>query len=209
LTSRIQLGVGVGLGADRPMPRWEALNARLATVDVLAEGRLAALLGSNPMGGSVGPPTPIHDRQLEDLFAEVRQMREQNERLRSDRLRPRHIPFLLGCWTSAGIETAAGVADGVGLVGNNTVALGHDIAEFRAHAAAARRDPDTLPVIVLATADPGHAEPDQLFHGPVDDLATAEKLGVSQVIVGLDAPISDQLAIMARLSERYPGPTAS
>jgi len=109
------------------MPRWRR-STRDSRRWTCSRRALGGPDGLESYGRSVGPPTPIPTDSWR-ISSPGKQMREQNERLRTAACGPRTSH---SCWVVGRPRESRRRRrrDGVGLVGNNTAALGHDIAEF-------------------------------------------------------------------------------
>ncbi|MFL6115905.1 MAG: LLM class flavin-dependent oxidoreductase [Catenulispora sp.] len=225
-TTSIQLGIGV-LSTFLHTP--VTLARRLATLDQFSGGRLTAGLAAATV-----PPEIVAvdggggDRaaQLEEFVAAVRGLWAAHPAgfagkcyqvpawpLSPKPVRPQGIPLLLSASSSAGLQQAGRIADGIYPVVSSLPVLQALVAAFREAADAAGRDPRTL--IVAARVDVRITARPVYHHRPflggavaqvVQDLADMAPLEVDDMVFRLlnhDDPDQAQEPILHELIDAF------
>lgn len=229
LTTTVELGTSAVIALPQPPV---LLAKRLATLDRLSGGRVIAGLvqGWMPQELAAGgiPPERVGDGW--DAYVGALRAVWGPDPVRHD-VEPYPIPpsaigpkpvrplkVIMGYSTGAGIRRAARIADGLHPFQTDLTTLGAHVDLFRRTAAAAGRDPATLPIVLRTAASlddgdhdrdraaggPGEPAGRKLLHGTIDqwlaDLAALAEIGVGHVLVGLGAmPVQEQLEVMSRL----------
>jgi probable F420-dependent oxidoreductase len=220
LTQRIRLGTSVVDALFHPPV---VLARRYATLDQLSGGRVIAGLGQGWMPqefAAAGVPMRRKGAGMDEAIAAMRACWGPDPvtyegrfyRIEPAEINPKpvqpSIPVLLGSTTPAGIRRAARIADGL-----NPIAFSDDVVRtatttFRAAAAAAGRDPDTLTVAVRAnvpiTSKPLETDRPYLGGSPdqiAEDLKRLDGTGVDHVLfAAINATdVDDLVGLLERL----------
>jgi alkanesulfonate monooxygenase SsuD/methylene tetrahydromethanopterin reductase-like flavin-dependent oxidoreductase (luciferase family) len=201
-TTRVRLGVGVEVTESASSV---VLAKALSTLDVLSEGRLSVSLGSGSLGTGEGASV---DETLDVLEAtwSASTLTDGAARLMQ---RP-HPPLLLVANTRSQLDRVARRGDGWNPDGVPVDCLAGMWAEVRDLAAAHRRDPDTLQLVVRADVvltDRAAAGDRPIYHGTVeqvaDDVDATRRVGAHEIVLGLvgDPSLDEALDAYARVAE--------
>jgi len=213
MTRTVTLGTSV-LGALFHVP--VVLARRLATLDRFSGGRVVAGLGQGWIPqefATANVPVKRRGRGFEEFVAALRAAwgpdpvefsgrcyRIPASAINPKPVRPEGIPILIGALAPAAIERAARIGDGLNTMASSPQRLRATVDRFRAHAAAAGRDPASLRIVVRANTpitDTAMGAGRPFLGGSpaqiAEDLRRAEDLGVDHVLFGnlAEPPVFD------------------
>lgn len=211
VTTRVRLGTSVLV---TPWYRPAMLTRSLRSLDVLSDGRLTIGLGLGwalDDATALGIPGQELARRLDDALdvmgAAWAPPGDGRDPDAPTRARP---PVLLAGDAPDALDRVARRADGWNPAGLPIDRLGPMWATVRERAAAHRRDPEALELVVRADVDITDAPVDgdrPPYHGTVEqvaaDIADTRRAGAHEVILGLrgDPCLDQALDLYARLAE--------
>jgi probable F420-dependent oxidoreductase len=219
-TSTIKLGTSVIVAI---LQNPAALARRFATLDQLSAGRVIAGLGQGwvPQSFTAANVSPKHkgarfEEHIQALRAawgpdpvrfEGRYYTIAESQIGPKPVRPDGPTVLAGAATPAGVERAGRLGVGINPVFFNWDALTGQVTTFRAAAAAAGHDPDSLPIVLRVNGDisDNSAEQQQPLTGPIDrvaaDIERVRSLGINHIAWAMFVTKPDeQLRLMERLT---------
>ncbi|TQM36043.1 TIGR03619 family F420-dependent LLM class oxidoreductase [Pseudonocardia cypriaca] len=220
-TSRITLGTSVVVAL---LHNPADLARRFATLDRLSGGRVVAGLAQGWMAQefeAAGVPLSNRGPRFSEFIEAVRALwgpdpvsydgrfyRIEESNVGPKPTRAGGIPILAGAGSPAGIRRAARLGLGLNPVWFGWEALEGAVQVFRAAAAEAGHDPETLPVVVRVNQFPA-AEPTADGASPtgspeqiLEAIPRLEAIGVTELLWNLDddGPLDDQLSRLAQLA---------
>jgi probable F420-dependent oxidoreductase len=220
-TSRITLGTSVVVAL---LHNPADLARRFATLDRLSGGRVVAGLAQGWMAQefeAAGVPLSNRGPRFSEFIEAVRALwgpdpvsydgrfyRIEESHVGPKPVRAGGIPILAGAASPGGIRRAARLGLGLNPVWFGWEALEGTVQAFRAAAAEAGHDPETLPVVVRVNQFPA-AEPTDDGASPtgspeqiLEAIPRLEAIGVTELLWNLDddGPLEDQLSRLAQLA---------
>ena len=218
-TSRVTLGTSIMVAL---LHNPAALGRSFATLDRLSGGRAVAGIGQGWMSQefeAAGVPMSRRGTGFTEFVEALRAVWGPDPvsydgrfyRIASSTIGPKPVqaggvPILAGAASPGGIVRAARLGLGLNPVWFGWEALEGTVQAFRAAAAEAGHDPETLPVVVRVNQFPA-AEPSADGASPTgspDQIAEAiprlERLGVTELLWNFDeGPVDEQLARLTEL----------
>ncbi len=197
LTARVRLGASYDVTRSGSPA---VLGRDLATLDALSDGRLSV---------SIGPGRSETIDETLDILESTWSASSLPDGV--DRpVRQPHPPLLLVADTRFQLDRVARRADGWNPDGLPVDRLGTMWAELRDLAAAHRRDPDSLQLVVRAgvvLTDRAAAGDRPIYHGTVEqvaeDVEATRRVGAHEIVLGLvgDPSLDQALDAYARVAE--------